>query len=89
MTLATMTKEEIIEITNKAISDEFEFDLEDMTPTAHLYEDLGLDSLDAVDLVLVLEKAFSVKLRNQPEIKEVRTLEDIYTLIMQLQQTAA
>ncbi|OBQ50145.1 acyl carrier protein [Halodesulfovibrio spirochaetisodalis] len=83
-----MTKEEIIAITNKAISDEFEFELEDMVPTAHLYEDLGLDSLDAVDLVLVLEKAFGVKLRNQPEVKEVRTLEDIYQLIMQLQQTA-
>lgn len=89
MTLATMTKEEIIEITNKAISDEFEFDLEQMVPTAHLYEDLGLDSLDAVDLVLVLEKAFGVKLRNQPEVKEVRTLEDIYKLIVQLQQAAA
>lgn len=89
MTLVTMTKDEIINITNNAISEEFEFELEDMTPTAHLYEDLGLDSLDAVDLVLVLEKAFSVKLRNQPEIKEVRTLNDIYTLILQLQQAAA
>ncbi|MEZ0576931.1 acyl carrier protein [Halodesulfovibrio aestuarii] len=89
MTLATMTKEEIIEITNNAISDEFEFDLEQMVPTAHLYKDLGLDSLDAVDLVLLLEKSFGVKLRNQPEVKEVRTLEDIYKLIMQLQQDAA
>lgn len=84
-----MTEKEIVEITNKAISDEFEFDLEQMTPSAHLYKDLGLDSLDAVDLVLVLEKAFGVKLRNQPEVKEVRTLEDVYKLILQLQQTAA
>lgn len=89
MTLTTMTEKELIEITNKAISDEFEFDLEQMIPTAHLYKDLGLDSLDAVDLVLVLEKAFGVKLRNQPEVKEVRTLEDIYKLILQLQQAAA
>lgn len=89
MTLETMTKEEIIEITNNAISEEFEFELEDMVPTAHLYEDLGLDSLDAVDLVLVLEKAFGVKLRNQPEIKEVRTLNDIYELIIRLQKIAA
>jgi acyl carrier protein len=36
-----------------------------------------------------LEKAFGVKLRNQPEVKEVRTLEDIYKLILQLQQAAA
>ena len=89
MTLATMTEKEIVEITNKAISNEFEFDLEQMIPSAHLYKDLGLDSLDAVDLVLVLEKAFGVKLRNQPEVKEVRTLEDVYKLILQLQQTAA
>jgi len=89
VTLATMTEKEIVEITNKAISDEFEFDLEQMIPSAHLYKDLGLDSLDAVDLVLVLEKAFGVKLRNQPEVKEVRTLEDVYKLILQLQQTAA
>lgn len=89
MTLETMTKEEIITIANNAISEEFEFELEDMVPTAHLYQDLGLDSLDAVDLVLVLEKAFAVKLRNQPEIKEVRTLNDIYELIIHLQKIAA
>ncbi len=84
-----MTKEEIVSITNEAICEEFEFDMEKMTPEAHLYTDLGLDSLDAVDLVLVLEKAFKVKLRNQPEVKEVRTLEDVYDLIQKLMQQEA
>lgn len=80
-----MTLTEISDIANKAIAEEFELELEEMHATSNLYEDLGLDSLDAVDLVLVLENAFSVKLRNMPEIKEVRTLEDIYTLIDSLQ----
>lgn len=80
-----MTLTEISDIANAAIAEEFELELEDMLPTSNLYEDLGLDSLDAVDLVLVLENAFSVKLRNMPEIKEVRTLEDVYTLIDSLQ----
>lgn len=80
-----MTRSEIISIANSAIAEEFELELEDMVGEATLYEELGFDSLDAVDLVLVLERSFGVKLRNNEAVKEVRTLNDIYNLIENLQ----
>lgn len=80
-----MTRSEIITIANNAIAEEFELELEDMVPEAKLYEELGFDSLDAVDLVLILERSFGVKLRNNEAVKEVRTLDDIYNLIENLQ----
>ncbi|MGL1933223.1 MAG: acyl carrier protein [Desulfotalea sp.] len=80
-----MTRSEIINIANNAIAEEFELELDVMVPEAQLYQELGFDSLDAVDLVLVLERSFGVKLRNNEEVKEVRTLGDIYDLIEKLQ----
>ena len=50
-----MTDAEIINIINDSIVEEFEFDPDIMTRDAHLVNDLGMDSLDFVDLVVVLK----------------------------------
>jgi acyl carrier protein len=42
-----------------------------------------MDSLDFVDLVIVLQNAFHVKLRNDPSVREIRTLGDLHNLILQ------
>ena len=52
-----------------------------MTPDVSLYEDLGLDSLDTVDMVIVLEGAFNFKIREEADIKEIRTLGDIHAFV--------
>ena len=72
---------EIIDTVNTALAEEFELDAEAMQPEAHLFNDLGLDSLDAVDMVIVLEKAFGCKLRDEQAIREIRTLGDLYAFI--------
>lgn len=46
------------------------------------YEDLELDSLDAVDMVIVLENAFGCKLRDEEAIRSIRTLDDLYKFIL-------
>ena len=51
-----MTREEIIQKTNEALSKEFELSIEQLRPEASFQTDLGLDSLDAVDMVVVLEQ---------------------------------
>lgn len=77
-----MTDQEIIERANKALAEEFELDLEQMQPETNFYEDLGLDSLDAVDMVVVLEQAFKVKIGKDPAIAEIRTVGDMHEFII-------
>ena len=66
------------------IAEEFELAQEELTPEATLYDDLGLDSLDAVDLVVAMEKSFGVKLANEEAVKAVRTMDDLFKLIISL-----
>ncbi len=79
-----MTNEEIAKIVNDALADEFELEVEDLTPDAHIRDDLGLDSLDIVDMVIVIEKAFSFKLPDRAMLANIHTLGDIYGLIATL-----
>lgn len=77
-----MTEQEIVELINTSLAEEFELDLQDMTPEATLYDELGLDSLDTVDMVVVLEGAFKFKIREEDAIREIRTLGDIHRFVI-------
>ena len=78
-----MTDTEIVDIINNSMIQEFEFDPDIMTPDAHLINDLGMDSLDFVDLVVVLHNAFGVELRNEPKVRQIETLGDLHKLVME------
>ena len=78
-----MTDQETIELINSSLAEEFEFDLAAMTPETTLFEDMGLDSLDVVDLVIVLETAFSMKIREEEAIRKIRTLGDIHNFVIE------
>ena len=60
-----MNNNEIIEKIRKFMIDEFEVEEEKISPDANLKHTLGLDSLDYIDLVVVIESNFSFKV--QPE----------------------
>jgi acyl carrier protein len=77
-----MTDEAIIETINSSLAEEFELDIDKMVPEALLNDDLGLDSLDRVDTVIVLEHAFKFKIREEEAIKEIRTLGDIHRFVI-------
>jgi acyl carrier protein len=81
-----MVDQEIISKINKVFEESFEIDKERLIPQAHIFTDLGLDSLDIVDLVVALQNAFGVKIRNEEKIRDIRTLEDIYQFISSLKQ---
>jgi len=66
------------------LAEEFELDPEEMVPEATLYEDLGLDSLDAVDMVVVLEKTFNMKMTDQDALRSIATMEDLIQFISRL-----
>lgn len=76
-------REQIMQMLSRILQDEFEVPAEDITPEASLYEDLDLDSIDAVDLVIKLQQLTGKKI--QPEsFKSVRTVEDVVDAIEQL-----
>lgn len=61
---------------NKIMVDVFEVDQGLLSRDAHLVKDLGLDSLDGVDLVVALEKTFKCRISEQ-EAREIQTIGDI------------
>lgn len=64
----------------------FELKPEQITPTARLYDDLDLDSIDAVDLAVRLQEL--TKRRIKPEqFKAVRTVEDVVDAVEQMLRT--
>lgn len=75
-----MQREEIVQKVNEFLIDEFEIDEGALGPDAHLIDDLGIESLDFVDIVVTIEKEFGFKVKRE-EITEVRTLDDLYKYI--------
>ena len=58
---------------------------EEVMPTSKLYEELSLDSLDAVDLVLELQDLTGKKIK--PEVfKGVRTVQDVIMIVVSLEE---
>jgi acyl carrier protein len=77
-----MTDQEIIDIINAALAEEFELDAADLRPHANLFTELELDSLDMVDMVIVLEHAFNFKIRDEKAIREIRTVGDVHSFVI-------
>lgn len=75
-----MKREEIIEKVNDFLIDEFEIEESALQLDAHLINDLGIESLDFVDIVVIIEKEFGFKVKRE-EITKVRTLNDLYSYI--------
>ena len=70
------SKEEIHARLKEVLVELFEIDPAKVTPEAHLYQDLGIDSIDAIDLLLRLKELTGRKI--QPEVfKNVRTVADV------------
>jgi acyl carrier protein len=83
-----MTDAEIIARINQVLAEEFELEPETMQPEAGIFTDLGLDSLDIVDMVVVLENAMGVKIRDEEALREIRTLGDIHNFVIAKKQAA-
>ncbi len=80
-----MTEEqEIIEMTNHVFEEYFEIEKELLKPEVNIFEDLGLDSLDMVDLIVALQAKFGISIREDRRIREIRTLADIYRFVAEI-----
>ncbi|MCH1931065.1 acyl carrier protein [Shewanella sp. A25] len=73
-------REQILATLTKILVDEFEIDAEAITLDANLYQELDLDSIDAVDLVIKLQQLTGKKIQPD-EFKSVRTVNDVVNAI--------
>ena len=78
------TKEEILAAIADTLEAEFECRRESLTADARLFEDLDLDSIDAVDLVVRLQNQTGLKVKAE-DFKSIRTLGDVADVIVRLQ----
>lgn len=75
-----MDKEEIIKTINNLLVQEFEINETLITPDSHLKDDLGLESLDFVDIAVLVKKKFGITLRGE-EVTEIITMQNLYDYI--------
>ena len=83
-----MNKEAIYQRIVAILQETFEIDASRVTPEARLYDDLDIDSIDAVDLIVQL-KPWVGKRLNADDFKSVRTVQDVVDALHQLVNDSA
>jgi acyl carrier protein len=81
--MAVYTEKEIFCQVREAMVDLFELEEDAVKSEAHLFQDLGLDSIDAIDLVVRLKNTTGMKV-TPDEFKSVRTVEDVVQTVHKL-----
>lgn len=80
---STATRADICTHIQKTLVELFELDVAEVQPEARLYEDLDIDSIDAVDLVVEL-KQFTGRRINPEDFKSVRSVNDVVDAVERL-----
>ena len=76
-----MEKKKIIDTIQSFLIEEFEVEPEKITNDANLKETLGLDSLDYIDLVVIIESNFKFKVKPE-DFTDIDTLEHFYEYVI-------
>lgn len=77
------TKEQILEELKKILIEELEIDEKDVKLEANLFQDLDLDSIDAVDIAVRMQK-FTDKKLSPAEFKKIQTVNDVVEAVYAL-----
>lgn len=75
-----MERNTIIEKVNQFLIEDIEIDKELIKPDANFTTDLGIDSLDVVDIIVIVEQVFGVKIKGE-EMRDVNTLSNFYDFV--------
>lgn len=77
-----MKEQEIIKIVNDFLIDEFELEPEQIQMNTSLREELAIESLDLVDIIVLIESEFGFKIE-PVEIVKVNTMRELYDFIIE------
>ena len=75
------TQEEVYSKIKSVLMDEFEVAEDAISMEANLFTDLQLDSLDAIDLMVTLDKELGIEIKTE-EMQDLRTIEDVCTFVL-------
>ena len=75
-----MSDEEVLVEVKKVLMDEFEVEEDVISPEATFYEDLGLDSLDAIDLIVTLNNFYNIEVE-PTESEDIRTVQNLIDIV--------
>jgi len=78
-----MTQQEIFTQIQQMLASLFEIEPSVIKPESKLFEELELDSIDAIDLVVKLQKTIGKKIMPE-EFKNVRTVQDVVDVVYKL-----
>jgi acyl carrier protein len=78
-----MTRDEIFATLSEYLQEMFELPADKISPDAKLFEDLDLDSIDAVDLIVRLQDLTGEKIKPE-QFKTVRTVSDVVDRVHEL-----
>ncbi|MDO4998390.1 MAG: acyl carrier protein [Neisseria sp.] len=79
-----MTEQDIRQLLTRALVELFEIEEERIKPETNLYEDLEIDSIDAIDLIDHIKRETGRKL-NAEDFRSVRTFEDVVQAVLRHQ----
>ena len=75
------TQEEVYSKIKSVLMDEFEVEEDDISMEANLFTDLELDSLDAIDLMVTLDKELGIEIKTE-EMQDMRTIKDVCDFVL-------
>lgn len=81
--MANITKETIFDELKNILVEELEVSPADIKGEANLFEDLDLDSIDAVDIAVRMQK-FTDKKLSPTQFREIRTINDVVDAVYKL-----
>jgi acyl carrier protein len=71
---------EIYDWVTDVLKQQFQIPEEDLRPDVHLFDDLDLDSIDAIDLAVRLEEKTGLSLKEE-NLKEMQTIQDVVNFL--------
>lgn len=75
-----MEKDDIIKKINSLLIQEFEIEENNISPNAHLKDDLGLESLDFVDIAANVKKEYGITLKGS-DVTSIKTVGNLYDFV--------
>lgn len=76
-----ISQDDIFNKIKDVLVEEFEVEAEDITLESNLFTDLELDSLDAIDLMVTLDKELEIEIKTET-MQDMRTIGDVCDFVL-------
>jgi len=76
-----MTEALVRDTLKEVLIEEFEVEEDEIVEGANFFEDLDMDSLDAIDLIVMMDKKLNIDLKAE-DAQKIRTIDEFVALIM-------